>query len=333
MYQPIFIYIYIIPSILISPILSISINSWFLIWITLEFNLITFIPIIIFFNKYYKNIALKYFIIQAFSSSILILCSNSQIINFFELNNFINLLLNISILIKLGAAPFHNWFINLINNINWINCLILSTWQKIIPIILIIYSFNYKLIYFSIIFSCLIGSIIGLNHQSLRLIIRYSSINHIRWILLNIIIRENLWILYFFSYFFINISIILIFNEFNIYFLNQIYKLNNKINKYIILINFISIRGLPPIFGFIIKWFSLFLLNFNNNFIIIIILIMISILNFFFYIRICIIILIQFNFNLKSIIKFKLLYNKNNLNYFIFINSFLYIWLINIWLN
>lgn len=302
---------------------------------SLEFNLITFIPFIIYFNKFYKNISIKYFIIQAFSSSILILSSNLQLINIFDINNIINIIINLSILIKLGAAPFHNWFINLINNLNWISCLILSTWQKIRPIILIIYSFNNKIIYFSIFISSLIGSIIGLNHQSLRLIIRYSSINHIRWILLNLIINEFLWLIYFLSYFLINCSIILIFNKFNIFFLNQINKINNKFHKIIILFNFISIRGIPPIFGFIIKWYSIYFINWNNNYLLIIILVNFSILTFFFYIRICLILIIQINLILKNnfILNYKINFNKNfKINKFLFINSFLFIWTIRIWL-
>nr|AZL93373.1 NADH dehydrogenase subunit 2 [Pimpla luctuosa] len=331
MYQPMFIYIYIFPSMLISPILAISMNSWFMIWIMLEFNMMTFIPLIIYFNKFYKNLALKYFIIQTFSSSILILFSNSQLINFFENNYLIYIFINISILIKLGAAPFHSWFISLMMNMNWLNCLILSTWQKIIPMILIMYSFFNKIIYLSIIISCLIGSILSLNHQSLRLILSYSSINHISWMLMNLMISEKSWILYFISYFIINSSIMLIFSQFNINFINQLLKLNNKPLMLILIMNFISISGLPPMFGFLMKWFSLYMMNLNSNYILIFLLIMMSIMTFYFYLRICIYMLIMVKLNFKSNLNY-IFFKNYKLKKFIIFNSFIILWYMSIWL-
>lgn len=200
--------------------------------------------------------------------------------------------------------------------------------------IILIYIYNYKILYLSAIFSSLIGAFIGLNHQSIRLIIRYSSINHIRWILINLIIREKLWNLYFISYLLINLSIIITFQKFNIYYINQLFIINNfKLNKILLLINFLSIRGLPPLFGFMIKWFSIHLINWNNNYILIIIFIIISLLTFSFYIRICFTIILQFNLNYKLLLTNKFLPKINfNLNNFIFINSFLNIWIISIWI-
>ena len=45
--------------------------------------------------------------------------------------------------------------------------------------------------------SVLIGTIGGCNQTSIRKILKFSSINHLGWILIAIAIGENLWILYF----------------------------------------------------------------------------------------------------------------------------------------
>lgn len=315
--------------------MAISCNSWFTIWIIIELNLITFIPVIIFFNKFSKEISFKYFIIQTIRSSILLLSSNSILINLnYNILNFIIIIINLTILLKIGAAPFHLWFINLIKNLNWINCLIISTWQKFIPLTIFRYIYLSKLNYLIILISSIIGAIYGLNHQSIRIILRYSSINHIRWILLNLIIREYLWILYFISYSLINISIILSINIIKIYFINQFYIINNyKFNKIFLLINLISIRGLPPIFGFIIKWITIYYLNWENIIFITIIIIIISILTFTFYIRIIISFLLNNSINNKLIIFNKFL-NLNNLKLklIFFINFLLNLWILRIWI-
>lgn len=228
---------------------------------------------------------------------------------------------------KLGFPPFHYWFINIINNITWLNCLILSTWQKIIPIIIIILIFIKNLCFISLIYGSILRTTLNLNHQSLRIIFRYSSINHIRWILLNLIIREILWIIYFLIYTIINRRIILTINIYKIIYINQINIIQRKQINLIILFNLISISGLPPIFGFNIKWLRTYFYLSNNITLINIIIIIISILTFIIYTRILISFLLRPNKNKLNITnKFnKYIYTINNI-------SFLNLWAIRIWL-
>lgn len=333
MKKSIFIWIYIAPTIILTPIIISSINSWFSIWIIIEINLMRFISYIIFYNKFFKELSIKYFIIQAISSLILLTSSNSTFIRFQFIKLTYIILINLALLIKIGCPPFHNWFINIINNINWINCLILSTWQKIIPIISISYIYKINLIYLIIILSTIVGTITGINHQSIRLIIGFSSINHIRWIFINIIISNTAWTLYFCNYFLINLTIIIIFHKINIYYINQLYLINsnNLFIKFSILINFFSISGFPPIFGFLMKWISIYFINLNNSNIILIFIIIFSIISFFYYIRTCINIIFNFKLNNKIILFNK--FNKINSIYnIIFFSTFINLWRIRIWL-
>lgn len=113
-------------------------------------------------------------------------------------NNFYELLILSTLLLKNGAAPFHFWFPGVIEGLSWINGLILITWQKIAPLILISYNINYNFFLISIILSIIIGALGGLNQTSLRKLIAFSSINHLGWILIAIINNELLWFTYFF---------------------------------------------------------------------------------------------------------------------------------------
>nr|QHN56482.1 NADH dehydrogenase subunit 2 [Diadegma fenestrale] len=328
-----FLWIYIFPIYLMTPMISISFNSWFSIWISIEMNLMSFIPLIIFVNKFYKELVMKYFIIQSISSMMLILSSNliMLIINQMFLN-FLLTLINLSLLIKLGVPPFHYWFISLMNNMSWLNCFFLSTWQKITPMILLMYNFLNTFMFYFIIISSL-TSFFGINHQSLRLILAYSSINHMSWMILNLMISENLWLLYFISYLFINMTIMMIFNKFKLFYINQINNLKFLNLKLILILNFFSISSLPPFFGFMMKWFSINI-NINNNMnFIVLLLMLISLLTFSFYMKISINLMLNFKFINKINIMYKIfILNKINYMKFFILISFLNLWILNIWL-
>lgn len=201
--------------------------------------------------------------------------------------NLENIIINSAILLKLGAAPFHFWFPNIIEGITWINALILLTWQKIAPLTIISYSYFNLIIIIFIIISVITGRIGGLNQTSLRKLMAFSSINHIGWILTAITYRNLIWIFYFSIYSFINISIIIILKIFNMHYINQIYLFNNKnlIIKFCLFINLLSLGGLPPFLGFLPKWIIIENLTLIKSFILLFIMVIIALITLFFYTR------------------------------------------------
>lgn len=232
--------------------------------------------------------ALKYFLTQSIASINFLFYIIIKLILFknFEIN-IISLIINSSILIKIGAAPFHFWFPNIVEGLSWFNNFILITWQKITPMILLSYYFNKNLLIFRIFLNIIIGAIGGLNQTSLRKIIAFSSINNLGWIISSIIIRENLWIFYLIIYSFLIRIICWFFYLINTYFIRQLYILNIKpIIKINLLINFLSLGGLPPFIGFFPKWIIINFLMINNFFFITFIFIIIRLIILFFYIRI-----------------------------------------------
>lgn len=192
----------------------------------------------------------------------------------------------ISLLIKLGRAPFHYWVPLIREGINWYIFYLLVTWQKIGPLLIIYLINNYNYLIIFILLSSIIGSIIGLNNSSIKKILSFSSINQISWIISALILTNKIWNIYIIIYFYLILTIIYRINFFNIKKINEIYLLNNLKNKFsliFIFINLLSLGGLPPFLGFFPKIIIIFKLN--NNFLILF-LILFTLIALFFYFRI-----------------------------------------------
>lgn len=276
-------------------LISVSSYTWLGIWIGLEVNLLSIIPLI----SNTKNLissesSLKYFITQTMASSIfllstLILITIRGYLRSLEINTTPLTIINSSLLTKIGAAPFHYWFPEVIEGITWINGAILLTWQKLAPIVLLIYNINIPRFLRIIITTCIIVSgIIGLNQVRIRKILAYSSINHIGWIIAAIILSQSIWLKYFLIYSLISVNIILIIKFLNIFYLKQLFSSlnNNPPIKFFFILNFFSLGGLPPFLGFLPKWVTTQLIVNNSFYLLALVIITATLLTLFFYIRI-----------------------------------------------
>nr|YP_009349883.1 NADH dehydrogenase subunit 2 [Ruspolia lineosa]AQM40032.1 NADH dehydrogenase subunit 2 [Ruspolia lineosa] len=280
---------------MLGTLISISANSWLGVWMGLEINLLSSIPLM----PNQKNIltteaSLKYFLIQAYASAILLFSIiSSYIISSltfqFNINFPFSTLISSALMLKMGAAPFHFWFPGTMEGLNWWNCFILMTWQKIAPMILLSYTIKMNLFFTLIIITCtIIGSLGGLNQTSLRKLMAYSSINHLGWMIAALMMGENLWIFYFSMYSFLSASIIFLFNCLNIFHINQNYPLmnNHPIIKFYFFIAFLSLGGLPPFLGFLPKWIVIQCLSETNQLFIITMMVMMTLITLFYYLRI-----------------------------------------------
>jgi len=274
----------------LSTILTISSSSWFSAWVGLEINLIRITPILI--NKISiqsSEASIKYFLIQAIASSILL------VLVFFNYNTYISSVVNkftdlvvaLTLIIKIGAAPLHFWFPQILLHAGWPQCLILLRWQKVAPFILLSY-FNNIIIPIAIIFSSLVGILGGINQTNIKIILAYSSIMHSSWMLSIIILHELLWGIYLSFYSLLIFSASIFFVKTNTLLINNIFSIGiSSFFKIITLINFLSIAGLPPFIGFFIKIIALIaLFKFQANFLVILLLISSSFISFYFYSRI-----------------------------------------------
>nr|YP_009484718.1 NADH dehydrogenase subunit 2 [Junonia rhadama]ARR27704.1 NADH dehydrogenase subunit 2 [Junonia rhadama] len=306
-----------------STLISISANSWLGCWIGLEINLLSFIPLMSNPNNLLNSEAsLKYFLTQSIASinflfSILL---NLLLLKNFFMNNIMSILIDSSLLMKMGSIPFHFWFPNIMEGLSWFNCFILMTWQKISPMILLSYYMNLKFLFLIMIFNVLIGTISSFNQTSLRKLMAFSSINNLGWMLAALSISENLWMLYFLLYSLFIFIMCFLFYIINVFYINQLFNLNLNFSiKFSILINFLSLGGLPPFLGFFPKWMIINYLLYNNLFIISFIFTISSLIMLFIYIRI-----IYSSFMFYSIkLKWYKIFIKNNFMIFINISSFI----------
>nr|YP_006883446.1 NADH dehydrogenase subunit 2 [Neochauliodes punctatolosus]AFN10575.1 NADH dehydrogenase subunit 2 [Neochauliodes punctatolosus] len=277
---------------ILGTLLAISSNSWLGAWMGLEINLLSFIPLM----SNSKNIlsnesALKYFLVQALASSILLF----SVILFFISSSYLiikyqplsQLMINSALLLKMGAAPFHFWFPSVMENLSWINCLILMSWQKLAPLMLISYCLNNNFIYFITMLSLLIGAIGGFNQLNLRSLMAYSSISHLGWMLISMIYSETMWITYYLFYVTLSSIIVLFFQSFSLFFMSQMYSMNmNPYMKFMMMTNMLSLGGLPPFLGFMPKLLVINLLSSNQMYFMIFFMVMLTLITLFYYLRI-----------------------------------------------
>nr|UOU85240.1 NADH dehydrogenase subunit 2 [Rhagio lineola] len=304
--------------------ITISSNSWIGAWMGLEINLLAFIPLMINTNNLMSTEAsLKYFLVQALASATLLFVIIIYMLKFnfiyqLKMNSiYLNYLVISSLLLKMGAAPFHFWFPGTMEGLSWNNSLILMTWQKIAPMMLLSYMNMNYFINVTIILSVIIGSLGGLNQTSLRKIMAFSSINHLGWMMASLLFSESLWFFYFILYCLLSINIVLFFNIYKMYHLNQLFNIffNSKLIKFFLFMNLLSLGGLPPFLGFLPKWIIIQNLILNNQFMLMMIMVMASLITLYFYLR-------------MSFSAFMLNYFENNWilsNNFNYLNMFIYL--------
>nr|ABN72880.1 NADH dehydrogenase subunit 2 [Drosophila ambigua] len=280
---------------IIGTLITVTSNSWLGAWMGLEINLLSFIPLLSDSNNNSTSTeaSLKYFLTQAlastvllFSSIILMLKNNMNI----EINDsFTSMIIMSALLLKSGAAPFHFWFPNMMEGLTWMNALMLMTWQKIAPLMLISYLDIKNLLLISVILSVMVGAIGGLNQTSLRKLMAFSSINHLGWMLMSLMISESIWFIYFLFYSFLSFILTFMFNIFKLFHLNQLFSwfVNSKILKFTLFLNFLSLGGLPPFLGFLPKWLVIQQLTLCNQYFSLTIMMMSTLITLFFYLRIC----------------------------------------------
>nr|YP_009561396.1 NADH dehydrogenase subunit 2 [Zophobas atratus]QAT19097.1 NADH dehydrogenase subunit 2 [Zophobas atratus] len=306
-----------INSMIMGTLIAISSYSWLSMWMGLEINLLSVIPLFSDSkNMFSSESSMKYFITQAMASLILLMAvmmtlTTQEFINPL-MNFYFSMMITTALMTKLGAAPFHFWFPEVIEGLNWNNSLILLTWQKIAPMMLIMnINLNELFLVSMIIISLLTSTISGFNQISLRKILAFSSINHIAWMLSTSMMSLATWSVYFIIYSIMNINIIAVFATTKSFYLNQIINImnNSKMTKFSIMMNFMSLGGLPPFIGFLPKWIVINWMTENNFILLTILMIVTTLIMLFIYIRVMMSsMIISINEPKTSTIKFN---NKN----------------------
>nr|AIW06270.1 NADH dehydrogenase subunit 2 [Ephemerella sp. MT-2014] len=279
---------------MLGTLISVSSQSWFGAWVGLEVNLLSFIPLMTNSNMMSSEAALKYFLTQALASiflftSILLYSVYVKATFYLTFSPILHTLFWSALLIKLGAAPFHFWLPGVMEGLTWVNNMILMTWQKLGPLGLLSYATGESMFpHLVILFCAIVGAIGGFNQTSLRKVMAYSSINHLGWMIAGVLLSNLYWVTYFTFYCFLSFSILLLFHNFGLSHIKQIFLIpdSNNFNKIFIFSNFMSLGGLPPFIGFIPKWLVLQGLTGQGNFFIASVLVILTLVVLFYYLRI-----------------------------------------------
>lgn len=273
-----FIFIYIIRFHLV-----INRDDWFLVWLGLEINIITFIVFIFKRDRIISvESCLKYFFIQRLGSAVFI--------SVFYINkSLLDFVICFLLRYKIGAGPFFFWFPSVCSGISWISCFFLISFQKVIPL-MILRIFISWIFYILIVVSLFFGVFGSFNQRDLKQLIAFSSVYHLGWILLCELVDDMSWIVYLFIYSFIVFPVVNLLKWLGVGRLINIIKIKYK-NWFILFI--LRIAGMPPFLGFFLKWFA-FVVIFNYDFFFMIFLILCSVVIFYVYFRVVYDVLISY---------------------------------------
>nr|YP_009020431.1 NADH dehydrogenase subunit 2 [Pastinachus ater]CDN85520.1 NADH dehydrogenase subunit 2 [Pastinachus ater] len=274
-------------------------SHWLLIWVGLEINTMAIIPLMIYqHHPRATEATTKYFLTQATASALLLFAGtmNAWLTGQWNITEIMNptsaMLLSIALALKIGLAPLHFWLPEVLQGLNLLTGLILSTWQKLAPFAILLQLYpllNPTLLLLMGILSIIVGGWGGLNQTQLRKILAYSSIAHIGWMVIILHFSPNLTLLNLTIYIIMTSSLFLLLNLNNTTKINSIAISSTKsplltISTMLILL---SLGGLPPLTGFMPKWLILQEMTKQNLAIPATIMALMALLSLFFYLRLC----------------------------------------------
>nr|QBS54827.1 NADH dehydrogenase subunit 2 [Daphoenositta miranda miranda] len=284
-------------SLLLGTTITISSNHWVMAWTGLEINTLAILPLI---SKSHHpraiEAATKYFLVQATASTLILFSSmtNAWHTGQWDITQMTHpmacLVLTAAISMKLGLAPFHFWFPEVLQGSPLTTGLLLSTAMKFPPITLLFMtsqSLNPTLLTTMAILSTALGGWMGLNQTQIRKIMAFSSISHLGWMAIIVIYNPKLTLLNFYLYALMTSAVFLTLNS------TKTLKLSTLMTSWTktpplnatLLLTLLSLAGLPPLTGFLPKWLIIQELTKQEMVPAAMIISLTSLLGLFFYLR------------------------------------------------
>lgn len=216
---------------------AISSESWPTVWMILEVNMMSFLPIIA--TKWaIKKYAMLYYIVQRVGS--LVLLAGGLIRDRAALSNK---WVTFGLLLKSRLAPMHFWGAAFIVNLSKFNTFIFLTWQKMSPLFLLLCLTPKQTLICLLIVNAIVASFCCIGAKDLRILLFYSGIIHTRWIMAAVFLIACK---YFMFYTFLTGPLLLV---------------NNNLYNVSVLI--LNMAGIPPLSGFLLKLNVLQLISFG----------------------------------------------------------------------
>nr|YP_010127231.1 NADH dehydrogenase subunit 2 [Rana uenoi]QPO84635.1 NADH dehydrogenase subunit 2 [Rana uenoi] len=283
-------------SLAIGTTITLSSFHWMLAWVGLEINTLAIIPLMT-KTPHPRAIeaATKYFLTQAAASALILF---SSLINAWQtgewnissLSDLPVTTFSIAIMMKLGLAPLHFWMPEVLQGISLPTGLILSTWQKIAPMTLLLHTsplLNLNLTVTLGLASILIAGWSGIGQTQLRKIMAFSSIGHLGWIVIVLKFSPQLALFNFILYIIMTAAMFMSLTVMSTTKMSQIsasWSKNPALSTTIMLI-LLSLAGLPPLTGFAPKLLITLELVKQDAILLASAVMLISLLALFFYLR------------------------------------------------
>nr|ABR28144.1 NADH dehydrogenase subunit 2 [Aplonis insularis] len=284
-------------SLLLGSTITISSNHWIMAWAGLELNTLAILPLI---SKSHHpraiEAATKYFLVQAAASTLVLFSSmtNAWQTGQWDITQLTcptsSTILTAAISMKLGLAPFHFWFPEVLQGCSLTTGLVLSTAMKFPPITLLFMtsqSLNPTLLTTMAILSAALGGWMGLNQTQTRKILAFSSISHLGWMAIIIIYSPKLALFNFYLYAMMTAAVFLTLNSIKTLKLSTLMTTWTKTPALsaMLMLTLLSLAGLPPLTGFLPKWLIIQELTKQEMAPAATIIALLSLLSLFFYLR------------------------------------------------
>nr|WKW76961.1 NADH dehydrogenase subunit 2 [Catharus fuscater hellmayri] len=284
-------------SLILGTTTTLSSNHWVLAWTGLEINTLAILPLIA-KSHHPRSIeaATKYFLVQAAASALILFSSmtNAWHTGQWEITQLTHpiscLILTTAIAMKLGLVPFHFWFPEVLQGCSLTTGLLLSTVMKLPPITLLFMtsqSLSYAPLIAMAILSAALGGWTGLNQTQTRKILAFSSISHLGWVSIILAYNPKLAMLNFYLYVPMTAAVFLTLNSIktlNLQTLMTTWAKTPTLSAMLMLM-LLSLAGLPPLTGFLPKWFIIQELTKQDMVPAAVTMALLSLLSLFFYLR------------------------------------------------
>nr|YP_010177344.1 NADH dehydrogenase subunit 2 [Triplophysa nasobarbatula]QSQ87156.1 NADH dehydrogenase subunit 2 [Triplophysa nasobarbatula] len=279
--------------------LTFASSHWLLAWMGLEINTLAIIPLMT--QQHHPRAveaATKYFLTQATAAAMILFAAttNAWVVGEWGINNLshpmASSMMIAALALKIGLAPMHFWLPEVLQGLDLLTGLILSTWQKLAPLALIIQvapAINPAMLTLLGILSTLVGGWGGLNQTQTRKILAYSSIAHMGWMIIISQYAPHLTLLTLSMYLFMTSAAFL---SLKMTSTTKITTMTTMWSKAPMLasttaLTLLSLGGLPPLTGFMPKWLILQEMAKQQLSLTATIMALAALLSLYFYLRLC----------------------------------------------
>nr|AMD08844.1 NADH dehydrogenase subunit 2 [Ptychobarbus kaznakovi]AOT81725.1 NADH dehydrogenase subunit 2 [Schizothorax wangchiachii] len=279
--------------------LTFASSHWLLAWMGLEINTLAITPLM---AQHHHPRAVeattKYFLTQATAAAMILFASttNAWATGEWSINDLSNPIASTmfvaALALKIGLAPVHFWMPEVLQGLDLLTGLILSTWQKLAPFALIVQTaqtIDPLLLTLLGATSTLVGGWGGLNQTQLRKILAYSSIAHMGWMIIVVQYAPQLTLIALATYIIMTSATFL---TLKMSLATKISTLATTWSKSPVLASttalvLLSLGGLPPLTGFMPKWMILQELAKQDLPLIATTMALTALISLYFYLRLC----------------------------------------------